>query len=85
MQRKHHLILYALLALCLVLAVAWAAQAESEKNRLARALEEGYAGALEDAMARMRQLRGNIDKALVTSQVMDMMYKSSELGEEVKA
>ena len=62
MQRKHHLILYALLALCLVLAVAWAAQAESEKNRLARALEEGYAGALEDAMARMRQLRGNIDK-----------------------
>ena len=29
--------------------------------------------------------KANIDKALVTSQVMDMMYKSSELGEEVKA
>ena len=29
--------------------------------------------------------KANIDQALVTSQVMDMMYKSSELGEEVKA
>ena len=29
--------------------------------------------------------KASIDCALVTSQVMDMMYKSSELGEEVKA
>ena len=29
--------------------------------------------------------KANIDQALLTSQVMDMMYKSSELGEEVKA
>ena len=29
--------------------------------------------------------KANIDHALMTSQVMDMMYKSSELGEEVKA
>ena len=29
--------------------------------------------------------KANIDNALLTSEVMDMMYKSSELGEEVKA
>lgn len=29
--------------------------------------------------------KANIDQALLTSQVMDMMYKSSELGEEIKA
>ena len=28
--------------------------------------------------------KASIDKALVTSQVMDAMYKSSELGEELK-
>ena len=85
MQRKHHLILYALLALCLVLAVAWAAQAESEKNRLARALEEGYAGALEDAMARMRQLRGNIDKALVSADAGQSALLIARIGSDAAA
>ena len=27
----------------------------------------------------------NIDKAIITSRLMDMIYRSSELGEEVKA
>lgn len=29
--------------------------------------------------------KANIDKAIITSRLMDMIYRSSELGEEVKA
>lgn len=66
MGKKQHIVLYSLLALCAVLAVAYAVEAERGGRRAANALEESWRGALMSAMARMEQVRLNIDKALVS-------------------
>ena len=47
MQKKHHIVLYSLLAVCAILAVAYAVEAESETRRTAATLEEAYQGAAE--------------------------------------
>lgn len=67
MRKKHHIILYGLLTLSLVLAVAYALEAERETRRYARAMEETYQGTLLSALSQMEQLRLNIDKALVSA------------------
>ena len=67
MQKKHHIVLYSLLALCAILAVAYAVEAESETRRTASALEESYRGALLSALTQMEQVRANIDKAMISS------------------
>ncbi|MBQ9195979.1 MAG: germination protein YpeB [Clostridia bacterium] len=66
MQKKHHIILYSLLTMCVVLAVAYAVEAETETRRAAGSLEDGYRGALLSAMTQMEQARNNIDKAMVS-------------------
>ena len=67
MPKKYHLILYSLLALCVVLAVAYAVEAERDGRRAADALEDAWRGTLMSAMTQMEQARSNIDKALVTA------------------
>ena len=67
MQKKHHIMLYSLLALCAVLAVAYAVEAESETRRTAGVLEDSYRGTLLSAMTQMEQVRANIDKAMVSA------------------
>ena len=66
MQKKHHIILYSLFALCAILAVAYAVEAERDSRRTADALEESYRGTLLAAMTQMEQVRLNIDKALIS-------------------
>ena len=66
MQKKHHIVLYSLLALCAVLAAAYAVEAESGSRRTSETLEEAYRGALLSAMTQMEQARLNIDKVLVS-------------------
>ncbi len=67
MTKKHHILLYSLLALCVVLAVAYAVSAERESRRYAGVLEDAYQGALMSAMMQMEEMRLNIDKALVSA------------------
>ena len=67
MQKKHHVMLYSLLALCVVLAVAFAVEAEQESALYARALEEAYQGTLLSALTQIEQLRLNIDKAMISA------------------
>lgn len=66
MQKKHHIVLYSLLALCAILSVAYAVEAERDSRRTADVLEESYRGTLLAAMTQMEQVRLNIDKALVS-------------------
>ncbi len=67
MTKKHHILLYSLLSLCVVLAVAYAVSAERESRRYAGVLEDAYQGALLSAMMQMEEMRLNIDKALISS------------------
>lgn len=67
MQKKHHAILYVLLTLCAVLAAAYAVEAEGDSRRASQALEDGYQGALLSAMKQIEQVRGDLDKALVSA------------------
>lgn len=67
MQKKYRILLVSLLALCTVLAAAWAAEAERESRRYAEAMEAAWRGSLLSALTRMEQVRANIDKALVSS------------------
>ena len=67
MQKKHHIVLYTLLSLCAVLAVAYAVEAEGQSRRATTALQETYRGTLLGAMTQMEQMRANIDKALISA------------------
>ena len=67
MQKKHHIMLYSLLALCVVLATAYAVEAENESRRVSAALEDAYQGTLLSAMTQMEQVRANIGKAAVSA------------------
>ena len=79
MQKKHHIMLYSLLALCAVLAVAYAVEAENETRRTAGVLEDSYRGTLLSAMTQMEQVRANIDKAMVSAD-----EGQSAMGDAVK-
>ena len=46
MTKKHHLLLYSLLGVCLVIAVGFAIAAQRGKRQYARALEDAYRGTL---------------------------------------
>ena len=67
MQKKHCILLCSLLALCAVLAAAYAVTAERESARYAGLLEDACRGTLMSALAGMEQVRADIDKALVSA------------------
>ena len=53
MTKKHHLLLYSLLGVCLVIAVGFAIAAQRGKRQYARALEDAYRGTLLSSMTQM--------------------------------
>lgn len=67
MQVKHHVMLYSLLTLCMILAVAYAVEAERESRCTSAVLEDVYQGTLLSAMTQMEQVRANIEKAMVSA------------------
>ena len=85
MQKKHHIVLYSLLAVCAILAVAYAVEAESETRRTATTLEEAYQGTLLSALTQMEQVRANIDKALVSSDVGQSAYLMARISSDAAA
>ena len=66
MTKKHHLLLYAILGVCLAAAIALAIAAQRGRRRYAAALEDAYRGTILTCMTQMEQLRLNIDKALLS-------------------
>lgn len=85
MQKKHHIILYSLLALCVVLAVAYALEAEAKGRQLSQSLENAWRGTLLTAMERMEQSRMNIGKALVTEDADQRARLISRAGADAAA
>ena len=63
MTKKHHLLLYSLLGVCLVIAVGFAIAAQRGKRQYARALEDAYRGTLLSSMTQMEHtVRGTDDR-----------------------
>lgn len=66
MTRKHFIIICSLLALCAVLATAFAFEAEREAAAYKKALGDAHEGALLSALSHMERLQNNIGKAVVS-------------------
>lgn len=67
MQKKHHIFLYSLLSLCVVLGAAWAMEAERGERRADEALQASWRGTLLGALTQMQRVRLNIDKAMISA------------------
>lgn len=85
MQKKHHIMLYSLLGLCVVLAAAFAIDAEARAARYERALSDAYEGALLSSLTQIEQLRLNIDKALVSQDEGQSAHLISRIGSDASA
>lgn len=85
LRTKHHIILYTLLGMCVVLALAFAYAAESDAAMYAKALDDAYAGALLSSLTQMEQLRANIDKALLSQDEGQSASLVSRIGTDAAA
>ena len=85
MTKKHHLLLYSLLGVCLVIAVGFAIAAQRGKRQYARALEDAYRGTLLSSMTQMEQLRLNIDKAMLSQDEGQSAALISRIGSDAAA
>lgn len=85
MQKKHHILLYLLLGLCVLLAVAYAWEAEREADVYAAALQDSYRGALMGALEQIEQLRLNIDKALLSQDEGQSAALLNKIGSDASA
>ncbi len=85
MQKKHHILLYTLLGMCVLLAVAYAVEAEQTADRYAQALDDAYQGALQASLEQMEQMKVNIGKALISQDEGQSAVLLSKIGSDAAA
>lgn len=85
MSRKHHILLYSLLGLCLLVAIGFGAATLRRHRRYTRAVQDACHGALLSAVTQMERMQLSMDKALLSQDEGQSAALVSRIGSDAAA